>query len=130
MDAFYSSGDVDVIYSEILRAIWSACGKAVPSVCKVKRKLRPPWETEAVRSARRHRRMAEEDFKRHKSDEARKKRNRAANKLKQTVKGAIIDFEERIAKAADSKHFWRYSRSKLRPHPSVGPLLNPCTIDS
>ena len=72
---------------------------------------------------------AEREYKLHGTEAARKERNQAANKLKQIVKKAIIDFERKISTDADEKQFWKYSRSKLRPHITVGPLCNPHSGD-
>ena len=128
-DSLYSSTDVNLIYDGILDAIWYACRKAVPLFGVKRKKTRPSWETSAVRSARKRRREAEHAYKIKLTEATRKARNQAANVLKQTVKKAIIEFEKKLASAPDPKQFWKYSRSKLRPHPTVGPLFDPASND-
>ena len=123
---FYESGDVDTILQNILNSIWTACVASVPRKRK-KHTGRAIWETAAVRLARKERRSTEREYQRHKSDDNRRKRNKSSNHLKQVIKKAVLEFEQRIATSPDSKVFWKYVHSKQRPHSPVGPLRNPHT---
>ena len=106
-------------------SIWNACKASIPLKQHKSRLHRPLWETKAVRFAKRERREAEKKYRLFPTEASRVARNRAANRLKQTTRNAVIDFERRIAEDPDIKIFWKYVRSKLRPHAPVGPLWNP-----
>ena len=120
---FYDSDEVDIVFHNMVDCIWSACIKSVP-LTSYKNQKRPVWETKMVRDARKHRREAELRYRLHRTNDSRIARNKAANHLKQTVKRAVIDYERSIASCSDPKRFWKYVRTRQRPHSRVGPLYD------
>jgi hypothetical protein len=121
---YYNSTDINVTLDLIQNSIWNACKASIPLKCHKTRFQRPLWENGDVRAAKKKRRETEKSYKIFKTETSRIARNRAANYLKQAIRNAVIAFERRIAENSNANTFWKYVRSKQRPHPVVGPLWN------